>query len=54
MRLAMKTSAQQGSARRAELENINSLSGIDDRFRVIFEVVQDGIFISDLGTGQFI
>jgi PAS domain S-box-containing protein len=52
MRLAMKISAQQGSARR--LENINSFSGIDDRFRVIFDVVKDGILISDPGTGQFI
>jgi PAS domain S-box-containing protein len=51
---AMKINARQGAARRTGLESINSFSAIDDRFRVIFDVVKDGIFISDPGTGRFI
>ena len=46
--------AQQGSPRRAKLEVINPISGIDDRFRAIFDAVKDGIFITDPRTGQFI
>ena len=30
------------------------LSGIDDRFRIIFDAVADGIFISNQATGRFI
>ena len=30
------------------------LSGVDDRFRIIFDSVNDGIFISDPATGRFI
>jgi PAS domain-containing protein len=29
-------------------------SGVDDRFRIILDSVNDGIFISDPATGQFI
>jgi len=29
------------------------LSGVDDRFRIIFDSVNDGIFISDPATGRF-
>ena len=37
-------------------ENSNALSAPsagDDRFRAIFDAVNDGIFISDPATGQF-
>jgi len=33
---------------------LSRLSGVDDRFRIIFDSVNDGIFISDPATGQFI
>jgi diguanylate cyclase (GGDEF)-like protein/PAS domain S-box-containing protein len=33
---------------------LSPLSGIDDRFRIIFDAVTDGIFISNPATGQFI
>jgi diguanylate cyclase (GGDEF)-like protein/PAS domain S-box-containing protein len=41
----------------AEDETRNTLSplaGVDDRFRVIFDSVNDGIFISNAATGRFI
>ena len=33
---------------------LSSPSAVDDRFRVIFDAVNDGIFISDPATGRFI
>jgi diguanylate cyclase (GGDEF)-like protein/PAS domain S-box-containing protein len=42
---------------RHENENnrlLSAPSGIDDRFRAIFDAVNDGIFISDPATGEFI
>ena len=33
---------------------LSRLSAVDDRFRIIFDSVNDGIFISDPVTGQFI
>ncbi len=45
------TSKPQRGARQSPL---SSTCNIDNRFRVIFDAVNDGIFISNPGTGRFI
>ena len=45
------SNSPQSSARQ---NSLSAASDIDDRFRVIFDAVNDGIFISNPATGRFI